>query len=631
MPISPIHRRTPLILMTMAALWLASHPWRGIWHDSVLYTVQALRRLYPANFQHDLYFLHGSQDAFTLFSPLYASAIAAFGLPAAALLLLAAGHALWIAATAWLLSAFLRGVYFWLGLAMLFAWPSDYGPLPSVFRLAEPFLTPRLFAEGLGILALACFVRGRWGWGVWPAVLAFGLHPLVAAAPLLAGLLLRTWGNWRALAALAAIGVAVLAAGLAAGIPPFDRFLASMDGEWLALVVRRAPMVSWTAWQAQDWVSRTAVAFCLVATAGYLAQGNAGRLFRCAAAVGGIGLLASWIGTGLHSNLLLIQAQPWRMLWVTQLCSWPALAWLFAEYWQRDRTLRMLLLALCLAALTRHSVGGAVALLAGAALCHLAHRPATRWPAWGNPAALAVLAGLCAIWLLDVTRLAAAEAPLLPAQETGWWFILWCLSALDLGAGAAAGTAILLVAWHWSGSPDRRRHLAAFAIALVCLCSAAMFAGFDATRPHELSRAGKRAVQAAFLPWIPPTATLYWQNNALVSWFDLRRSNYAANIQLAGLAFNRGTAIEGARRMRRIMGLGGEDGLLAPNNRLTRINARSLLPRPSRAALEHACADPLLDFVVLATPLGSDAIAQASDSEYGKTYYLYACARLRGH
>ena len=114
-----MHRRLPLILMTMAAFWLASHPWRGIWHDNVLYAAQALRRLYPLNFQHDLYFLHGSQDAFTIFSPLYAAAIAALGLPGATLTLLIAGYLLWIAAAAYLLSALLRGFYFWLGLTMV--------------------------------------------------------------------------------------------------------------------------------------------------------------------------------------------------------------------------------------------------------------------------------------------------------------------------------------------------------------------------------------------------------------------------------------------------------------------------------------------------------------------------------
>ena len=107
---APVHRRTPLILMTMAAFWLAGHPWRGIWHDNILYAGQALRRLYPLNFQHDLYFLHGSQDAFTIFSPVYAAAIAALGLPGATLLLLVAGYALWIAAAAYLLSDMSSGV-----------------------------------------------------------------------------------------------------------------------------------------------------------------------------------------------------------------------------------------------------------------------------------------------------------------------------------------------------------------------------------------------------------------------------------------------------------------------------------------------------------------------------------------
>ena len=206
---------------------------------------------------------------------------------------------------------------------------------------------------------------------------------------------------------------------------------------------------------------------------------------------------------------------------------------------------------------------------------------------------------------------------------------LWISSALERGAGAIAGTVLLLVVWRWGDSRQPSKQLGAFSIAIGCLAAATMFACADGRRPYELSPGGKRAVQAAFLPLIPQSASVYWQNNLTVSWNELHRSSYASNIQLAGLAFNRGTAIEGARRMERISRLGGEDALLAPVNRQTRLRARAELPRASLAGLAYVCADPLLDFVVLGTPLGG-AIAQARDAEYDKTYYLYECARLRG-
>lgn len=619
------------MLTSLLALWLFFHPWRGIWHDGMLYAVQAVRRLYPANFQGDLYFLHGSQDAFTVFSPLYAAAIAAFGLQQATCLLLVLGYLLWIGAAAFLASALLRGLYFWLGLAMLFAWPADYGPSADVFHLAEAMLTPRLYAEGLGMLALGCFVRQRWSWGLLPAAVALALHPLIGCAPLLAGALLLAWGNWRTLAALLLAGVALATALVGAGIPPFDRLLLGMDAQWLALVNARAPMMSWTAWQAQDWVSRTAVAFSLVLAAGWLAQGVAARLFRCAAVLGALGLLASWLGTGLANNLLLLQAQPWRLLWVTQLCSWLALAWLLAACWERERLLRALLTALCLAALTRNTVGGALAVPAAGLLCYLAPRPPLPWPAWGNAAALASLAGLSGAWLFEVTRLAlntAAAADAVP--QTGWLVLLWGSAALKLGGGALLGSGLLLLTWRCSRSTRKAQQLLAFGLAFSMASVSALYAAAPLRRQHALSPAGARAVEAAFAPLIAPHAVLYWRNNVMASWFVLHRANYASNDQVTGLAFNRGTAIEGMRRMARLRQLGGEDAVAARDYIQTRRGAR-LLPPASQAGLQFVCADPALDYVVLDTPLGGGAIAQASDTEYGKDYYLFDCARLRGH
>ena len=622
-------RRTPLVLMTMAAFWLASHPWIGIRHDNVLYAAQALRRLYPLNFHHDLYFLFGSQDTFTVFSPIYAASISALGLLGATLSLLIAGYALWIAATCYLLSSLLRGFYFWLGLAMLFIWPADYGPLPRMFSLAEGFLTPRLFAEGLGILSLACLVREQWKWGMLALLLSLALHPLMAEAPLLASAFLLARRSWRAAIVLGALGSVILAAGATLGISPFDRLLMNMDPEWYALVNKRAPMVTWTAWQSQDWLSRTAVAFCLLLTAGQLAKGAASGLFRSAAGVGALGLLASWLGTGLYHDLLLIQIQPWRMLWLTQLCSWIALAWLIAEYWNRGRLLRYLLLCLCMAALTRNSIGGAVALLSAAALGYYANRPVLPWPKWANGAALAGMAGLAGAWLLEVTWSTRADMAYFADQGLQSPSDLWLFTAVERGAYAAAGTLLLIAVWRWGASGQARLHLAAFAISCGCF-SLALAVTWFAAQSQALSSDGKRAVQATFLPLIPPSATIYWQDNLALSWNELHRSSYASDIQLAGIAFNRGTAIEGARRMDRILRLGGEDALMAPFDKQIKGRAKTEPASANPAALRFVCDDPLLDFVILAAPLGSAAVAQARDTEYGKTYYLYECARLRG-
>lgn len=111
------------MLLALLAVWLYARPWAGIWHDTRLYAAQALRLLNPGQFEHDLYFMFGSQDAFTLFSPLYSVFILALGLDAGSHLLHTLGSVLWLAAAWYLLSGLLRGAMLWVGLAWLLLLP----------------------------------------------------------------------------------------------------------------------------------------------------------------------------------------------------------------------------------------------------------------------------------------------------------------------------------------------------------------------------------------------------------------------------------------------------------------------------------------------------------------------------
>ena len=92
----------------LTALYVLAHPYLGIEHDALLYALQALRHLYPEALGGDLFFRHGSQDAYTVFPWLYAALIGRVGLgPAAWLLTQLSGIAL-VAATWYLASAFIE-------------------------------------------------------------------------------------------------------------------------------------------------------------------------------------------------------------------------------------------------------------------------------------------------------------------------------------------------------------------------------------------------------------------------------------------------------------------------------------------------------------------------------------------
>src|SRR5882762_6404002 len=73
--------------LLVVATWALSHSYRGIFHDAGLYTLQALARLHPDSLAEDVFLKFGSQDGFTIFSPIYAAASRLLGVEFAAAVL----------------------------------------------------------------------------------------------------------------------------------------------------------------------------------------------------------------------------------------------------------------------------------------------------------------------------------------------------------------------------------------------------------------------------------------------------------------------------------------------------------------------------------------------------------------
>ena len=94
---------TLALVAGMVAIWVFSHPYRGILHDGILYLAQALLRTRPETFSRDLFFAYGSQDSYTLFSTPYAFFIGLLGIGGAAKSLLLLAQASFLATTALLL------------------------------------------------------------------------------------------------------------------------------------------------------------------------------------------------------------------------------------------------------------------------------------------------------------------------------------------------------------------------------------------------------------------------------------------------------------------------------------------------------------------------------------------------
>ena len=596
-------RTLPAILL-LAAFWLLTHRYRGITHDGIYYAGQALARFDATAFRHDLFFAFGSQDDYSVFSLLYGWLAQTWGLERAAFGLLVAAHLAWAAAATFVARQWLGGTAFWIGLALVFALPRAYGP-DAIFHYAESFLTARSYAEPLVLAIVAATISGKPRWAWIAAVLAFGCHPIIALPGALFLAIYHSSPGWRSLA-IAAVATAALSFALP-----------TMDAEWLALVRLRTPFVlldEWTATQLLEplaWLGILAVA----------AMDGPPRLRRTARALalsGAAGLLLAALGTVSHAAWL-IQAQPWRVMWLLKVVALLALAGMFAHRWHRSAADRWLLAGLAASALTAATLGGPAALLL-AIIARYGWRDAAppalpRWlPAAGAIALAAVLIETAlAIFQQIFDRAAAVLAGLSSpaAPPTGDW------------AGLFDGhAAVLLAATLWvvmRMAPRHPRSTIVIAAATLALSASA----WQRDRDPELALLfGSHRIKP-FADLVPRNATVYWQNDFPRAWFLLRQGNYASTQQSVGLLFSRQTALESRRRLARLAAFGAADAAMGKLAVTT--------PAASTVAgLAELCRDPLLDFVILDRRLGDVEPARWLDPTRGTPWFLHRCRDFRG-
>jgi hypothetical protein len=612
--------KTLVLAMFAATAWIATHRYQGIWHDGVLYAGQAISRIDPAPFAKDLFFAYGSQDGFTAFTWIYALAIQKLGLPLASKLLLGLAHLAWFVAAAWLLRGVLRTPHCWLALVLVAALPGTYGAF-GIFAYGESFLTARIWAEPAALLAVACILRGRRIAAVVSLAFAAAMHPVMAFPSALFLFIFGLRARHQLILALA--GVATLALLVFLEVPPFANLTKTMDPQWLSLSVDRSPFVFVDHWSA-DEISESIFLAILVATAALGSTREGSRLW-CSA----LGVFLAGMGLSLlvvyWPGVLLIQMQPWRVLWLTKILAVVAGMFLVQETWSISAYSRLLVGALVACALVAGGVGTVGAALLSA-LILARHRfalevrlPLSLVPLVWGAIGLVVCGKIVSTVLLtsislDVTASSISEVPLSNrlfsiCKESGWFIF----PPLMLGLW-----------WLLQNRPTTRRWL----LLLVGTC-ALLFGGHwqrtSTAQANEeyLQEAGHRELASI----IQPDHLVYWGAGHHLLWLVLHRGSYASQQQAAGIVFSRRTALEANRRLARLARLGLPDSRFgwedAPSDKAPELAA-------NLDGLIHVCHDPLLDFVVL-PQLVAGAIPSTSISLHPSApkYHLYACALLR--
>jgi hypothetical protein len=206
--------------------------------------------------------------------------------------------------------------------------------------------------------------------------------------------------------------------------------------------------------------------------------------------------------------------------------------------------------------------------------------------------------------------------------------ITWSSLFLKTGGAVLALVCFLLI---WRYGSDRRKFVdltATGAVLLLLVLSLLFWYRPDKWNRFYLQQISQDPIPA-FSRLIPEKATVYWEEDLLMSWFALGRSNYASKHQLAGLAFNRQTAMEGIRRSNRLASLGLKESIITWDAANSSKFSRKVMLPPSFEGLVHACNDPALDFVVLSTDWEQGIIARHFEKVTEKYFYLYDCAELR--
>lgn len=616
------------LALSLAVLFLITHPYTGIRHDAILYTAQALYNMHPAHFPHDLFFEFGSQDSWTIYGRIFAKLISAFGLRTSNLACLIAAQALWWSGMWRVATKLLPAPWHWLCLFLVACMPSEYGA-ELIFSYDEGFLTARLPAEALGLWAIASTLERRHGIAVALTIVATAIHPLtggVSLAIAILGWMPRV--KWWPLLPFALVAFAVIE------LSPFNVLhLHPFDPEWLAVARFNVSSLFPTLWNLNAW-SKACWAIALPAVlCGTRPQKNR-TLWSQLTLVGVAGLALSTVADLAGRDAAWIQLQTWRTLWLLTLMQWPA-AFLLVRH--EIRTRPMLIWALAISWLLLDMGGGILALLIAISL-HAAARiqtPGASAPLFGE------ITPLLRYSLTGATLVAIAVwVKYQFAYQFGHQISLTGSVAYDIGLmETLIHTRLVIMLAAFLAALNLSRHritIIGLPVVLATLAAYGLVNIDQRSEPAKIMEAGAdRADVTTFKGTVARGDIVYWDgppDEVVYPWLMMRTSSYYSSIQAAGLIFHRRTTFEAVRRFERIK----QDPYAArprgddnANRGATVFVSKYTYVPLTRAGVQHVCADPVLDFIVSHRHYPELSTHHTWSPGSGDTVWLYDCRSIR--
>lgn len=607
----PVLRMTPdrtrlvLFLFAAFAFWLNANPYIGIDHDARLYAVMAYRWLNPQGFVRDPWFLFGSQDQYSVFSPLLAGYFSLLGVTQGAMVGTLLQGALFSIAVVVLARQGLGRVRYGATALLMVAFAVLYSPRGMLY-VTEGFVTARGLAVPLSVLGITMSFRRRpMGAFVFHG-LALVLHPLMALTPAAVSLLYPLgWRHRTVLWCCAVVAYVALLLGAARGVLPV------ISGDWLRHL-ELAPLIF-----IQDWLRDEFPRFLLWAAILFsAARWGAPRLRRMYALVplvAGTAVVFSLLGSTVPWTLAM-QVQFWRGLWLMKLLGLCAVADLATGF-------------------LRHAVAGrrrGIQVLAAV----------TFWASFSHPLWAAAIISLCGyrpftselnvrlrrhprislgitsfFLLLSLPEVMFAMTEWVKDMSvSGYWpeVLRGCWRTSALGT-VALGVGVLLQRW--------RAMPTAALVAILFTFSAFNWDGRSDARIAQENCYSIDGSRSCLGLGIPVGATVYWQKQAERTWLDLATSSYIGGIHATGLVFSKERASLVQERLSRVVVAMTAEGKFpnSENTELIRAMAQKALTgkalvhpdvyssyedvgRLDVAGARWLCRDNDLDFVILSLP-----------------------------
>ncbi|MCX7149146.1 MAG: hypothetical protein NTY05_07000 [Rhodocyclales bacterium] len=629
-----------IIALVAMVLWLFNHVYQGIHHDGVLYALLAAHWMDPLPYARELFFLSGSQDDFSFFSPLYGTLISWGGLNAAAQAVVLGGAALWVLACLALARSMFGPVWL-VTLAVLYCATINfsYSPNFGTFRFNENFATARSLAVPIALLALAAMVSGRRLVAVVLGAVSIAFHPLMGIWVVLLAAAKSLPERW--LVASVIVLLVMLFGGSVAS--PFES-LQILDQEWSETARASTPndifLGGWGVLRLSDILLTVGILW-LAGRVG--SPGQRELLLRlCLLTV--VAIFVAQLCSYFWPIRLVIQVQPWRVLWLAELMAIFALVDLLGAASVAGR--RYLFVTLGVVAVA-WGVPAVRPLIPFLALLLLSTDSLTRWLVGGidKLSARPVLAGSLGIGLVLL---------LLP----GYWISLELLGPTVLGnqlpdfaavkGFLVAGGEGLFFLMLGLGMQYRAGRWIIVGAALPSLLLAASLWDVRGSALRQLEDDYLSAHPASWINGLPVRHgdVVAWPERQLETWLVLRTPVYATTWQAIGIVFSRPRMVEVKRRLERAsisilpdqIDMSDRDLAIGEVHRNLVVAGHDIrnLHRygqgfATSAGVAYLCEDKVLDWVISRQPKAGSVSGLRFDpgAAYGGIQYLFDCRDFR--